>query len=205
MTDVKHPKVNSAPRGRTFEGVDHYERTRLAAHRRWRAILQGRKEGSPEERALLFKALGAALMRYDRDTDLNGLSDVDRLLHEQARAIIEARVPWPKDLLRWKTLRELRYYHGEADDTPEPPWCIEENMTPGQRRHQRNADAAFDRWADVIRAPKLRGETEKQKDARAAKAGPWPYPEYGAHVDSAWKASVGTPKLAGNERRRRKV
>lgn len=184
--------------------LNHYQRALLNARRRWRSILTGRDAGTRQEREVLFNALRVALMRYDRKANLEALSEIDSMLHHAARAIIEGQAPWPKELLKWKTLCELRYYHGETD-RPEPPWCDEDNMTPAQRRHIRDSEAAFDRWAAVIREPNLPGENEAQKDARAAAAGPWPYPEYQPRAGGVWRASRSAPKLAANESRRRKA
>lgn len=49
-------------------------------------------------------------------------------MREKARAIIERRREWPKELRVWKTWRELQWLHGHAER--EPAWLAHEDETP---------------------------------------------------------------------------
>jgi hypothetical protein len=60
----------------------------------------------------------------------------------RAKAIIEGRARWPRELLPWKTWRELKYYHGNG---PLPSWEDEANLTRPQRECIESEVRAFRR------------------------------------------------------------
>jgi len=58
---------------------------------------------------------------------------------ERARAIIEGRRPWPRDLLHYKLRCEVRYYHRGVGTLP--PWRDPENWTDPTRDPEEDGPA----------------------------------------------------------------
>lgn len=92
----------------------------------------------------------------------------------KAKAIVEGRHPWPRELVAWKALKELRYFHSETTDWREPPWCREENMTPPQIAFERLKEKAMEKRARAIMRGRFAGETHDEFEERLDRETPHP-------------------------------
>lgn len=118
-------------------------------------------------------ALLLELDRYDRNE--RNVPAHRRAARATAKAIIEGRRRWPKELLPWKTWRELTFYNGAGKCTRgEPPWCDIINLTTPQREREAAEDRAFEKRAALIMAGKLPDETGVEFDARLDRDAPHP-------------------------------
>ncbi len=93
----------------------------------WRRIAE-------PQAALLFE-----LARYDRR---ERVPEHRRPIRAIAKAIIEGRRAWPRELLPWKLWRELTYTHGQGRL---PPWEDEANLTRPQRDSLRALEREWER------------------------------------------------------------
>jgi hypothetical protein len=103
-------------------------------------------------------ALKRELANYDPRADLQGMGTERRRVRAQARAIIEGREPWPKQLHLWKLVRETEGYDN--------PWEDLDNMTLPQREHECAKERARAKHEAAIRAG--------WSDARIAREAPHP-------------------------------
>lgn len=97
--------------------------------------------------------LKGELARYDAREPTGGMDARRRVVRAQAKAIIEGRTKWPRDLLAWKARREHAYWHG---DGPANPWEDSTNLTPPQRErelfHDRACAAIWTRFHKAVAA-----------------------------------------------------
>ncbi len=85
----------------------------------------------------------ALLLELDRFDPRESVPSYRRPLWNKAKAIIEGRQAWPRELLPWKLWRELRYFHFDRGRLP--PWEDERNLTRPQRERREAEDSAFER------------------------------------------------------------
>ncbi|WP_395648027.1 hypothetical protein [Terricaulis sp.] len=84
--------------------------------------------------------------RYDVSENPKRITPERRAVRALAKAIIEGRKAWPRDLIPWKEWRELTFNLDGRGVLP--PWEDERNLTPPQReQNRRDDDAARRRMA----------------------------------------------------------
>lgn len=109
--------------------------------------------------------LKGELARYDAREPLAGMSPIRRVVRAQAKAIIEGRRRWPRELLEWRTRREIAYWHGSG---PANPWEDERNLTRPQRERALFMDRKHTALVARLNAASRNGDMPAHKAACAA-------------------------------------
>lgn len=98
------------------------------------------KEQAPERKNRLGDWLriaepeAALLFELDRFDIRERVPPYRRPIWGRAKAVIEGRQAWPRELLPWKFWRELRFHHSGRGSLP--PWEDERNLTRPQRERR---------------------------------------------------------------------
>ena len=122
------------------------------------SALKARAVNPPPEKITLQRELA----RYDASEPTAGMSPARRIIRARAKDIVEGRRRWPRELLEWKTRREIAYWHRNG---PVNPWEDERNLTRPQRERAMFMDRTHSALVARLHAAGRNGDKAGHKAA----------------------------------------